>query len=203
MRRYIKAIFHELDDWIEANTERTSNLLLFSVIYSEDFMVQYMDECLVKMYKVVLQNKNKVISRNVRLSFKFIGRYCLPYTYEKMIIPAISNELASCFAHTQPGAIRGFGYLFRGAIEMLPESELFNKVESLLAGFMKAIKDHVADALDLELAEILVGSLNEIVTSLLEKQSAGVDPSWLIRPYLKDILQFALKSLAAFQSYKL
>ena len=41
VRRYIKAIFHELGDWIEENAERTSNLLLFSIIYSEDYMVQY------------------------------------------------------------------------------------------------------------------------------------------------------------------
>ena len=169
VRRYIKAIFHELDDWIEEATERTSNLLLFSVIYSEDFMVQFMDECLVKMYRVVLSKKNKVIDRNIKMSFKFLGRYCLPYTYEKLIIPAIANELASCFAHTQPGALKGFGYLFRGAVEMLPESDLFKKVEVLLRDFMKAVKDHVADGLDLELAEILVGTLNEIVTSLLEK----------------------------------
>lgn len=39
VRRYIKAIFHELGDWIEENAERTSNLLLFSILYSEDFMV--------------------------------------------------------------------------------------------------------------------------------------------------------------------
>lgn len=54
VRRYIKAIFQELTDWLEENTERTSNLLLFSIIYSEDFMVQFMDEMLVNMYKSVL-----------------------------------------------------------------------------------------------------------------------------------------------------
>lgn len=99
-RRYIKAIFHELGDWIEENAERTSNLLLFSIIYSEDFMVQFMDEMLVKMYKVVLSKSNKVLMKNLPESFRFLGRYCMPSTYEKMIIPAISNELASCFSYT-------------------------------------------------------------------------------------------------------
>ena len=132
------------------------------------------------------------------MSFRFLGRYCMPYTYEKLIIPAISNELASCFAHTQPGATKGFGYLFRGAVEMLPESENLNKVETLLKNFMNAVKEHIADALDLELAEILVGTLNEIVSSLVEKQTAGVDPAWLIRPHLKDIMLMALKALATF-----
>lgn len=136
--------------------------------------------------------------RNISMSFRFLGRYCMPYTYEKLIIPAISNELASCFAHTQPGATKGFGYLFRGAVEMLPESENLNKVETLLKNFMNAVKEHIADALDLELAEILVGTLNEIVSSLVEKQTAGVDPAWLIRPHLKDIMLMALKALATF-----
>lgn len=68
---------------------------------------------------------------------------------------------------------------------------------------MSAVKDHVVDSLDLELAEILVGTFNEIVSSLLLKQNEGVSPSWLIRPYLTDIMLSCLKALATFQSYKL
>ena len=136
-------------------------------------------------------------------SFRYLGRYCMPVSYEKLIIPAISNELASCFAHTQAGALKGFGFLFRGAVEMLPESEHFSKVEQVLKSFMQAIKDHVVDSLDLELAEILIGTLNEIVSSLLERQNAGVSPSWLIRPYLTDIMLSSLKALATFQSFQL
>jgi|Transcript_43712 hypothetical protein len=68
---------------------------------------------------------------------------------------------------------------------------------------MKAVKEHVADALDLELAEILVGTFDEIVSSLLDKQRAGISPSWLIRPYLTDIMLMSLKALATFQSFQL
>ena len=46
--------------------------------------------------------------------------------------------------------------MFRGAVELLPASENFSKVDSLLKSFMKAVKVHVVDALDLELGEILV-----------------------------------------------
>ena len=132
VRRYIKAIFHELGDWIEENAERTSNLLLFSIIYSEDYMVQYMDEMLVKMYKVVLSKTNKTLMRNLPLSFKFLGRYCQPVNYEKLLMPAISNELASCFSYTQAGAVKGFGYLFSGGMELLPASEHLQKFEDIL-----------------------------------------------------------------------
>ena len=99
-RRYIKAIFHELGDWIEENAERTSNLLLFTIIYSEDFMVQYMDEMLVAMYRTAISTTNKTLMKNMPLCFKLLGRYCMPSNYEKLILPAISAELASCFAHT-------------------------------------------------------------------------------------------------------
>lgn len=202
-RRYIKAIFCELGDWKEENAERASNLLLYSVIYSEDFMVQFMDEMLVKMYKVVLLKENKVLMKNMPLCFKFIGRYCMPYTYEKLILPAISNELASCFSYTQAGALKGFGYLFYGAVELLPASENLDRVDSLLKSFIKTVKEHVVDALDLELAEILVHSLNEILTILVIKQRANIDPAWIIRPHLMDIMMMALKSLAVFQSFQL
>lgn len=63
-------------------------------------MVQFMDEMLVSMYKTALNKSNKVLVKNLPLSFRFLGRYCMPSTYEKLIIPAISNELASCFTHT-------------------------------------------------------------------------------------------------------
>ena len=76
-------------------------------------------------------------------------------------------------------------------------------MESLFKNFMKAVKDHVIDALDLELSEILVQTINEIVDVLLTKQRADIDPSWLVRPYLKDFMMMALKSLAVFQSFML
>jgi len=129
-----------------------------------------MDEMLVKMYKVVLTKTNKVLMKNLPIAFKFLGRYCVPSTYEKLIIPAISNELNSCFGYTQAGAIRGFGFLFRGAVELLPASENFDKVDGLLKSFMKTIKEHVIDALDLELSEILIQTLNEICEILSEKK---------------------------------
>ena len=88
--------------------------------------------------------------------------------------------------------------MFHGAVELLPASENFTKVDGLLKNFMKTIKVHVVDALDLELAEILVQTLNEICSSLLEKKNAGVCPNWLIRPHLTDMMMMALKSLAVF-----
>jgi hypothetical protein len=39
VRRYMSGLFKEISDWLVASRERSSFLILFSVIYSEDYMV--------------------------------------------------------------------------------------------------------------------------------------------------------------------
>ena len=94
--------------------------------------------------------------------------------------------------------MKGFGFLISGGIELLPAMEHLRKFEDILSKFIKIVKDHVIDALDLELAEILVQTLNEIIDALLKKEEQGVESAWLIRPYLVDVMMMALKSLAVF-----
>jgi hypothetical protein len=38
VRRYLKGLFAELNDWIEVHRERCSNLMLYSIMYAEDYM---------------------------------------------------------------------------------------------------------------------------------------------------------------------
>ena len=94
----------------------------------------------------------------------------MPYSYEKLVLTAIKNELASQYPYTQAGSLRAFGYLFRGSIELLSESKQFEKVVGLLENFIETVKDYVSEALDLELSEILIYTLIEITESLIEKQ---------------------------------
>ena len=133
-------------------------------------MTQFLDKLLVSMYKVVNSKSNKILSKNIPLSFKLLGRYCMPYSYEQLVLTAIKNELASQYPYTQAGSLRAFGYLFRGSIELLSESKQFEKVVDLLNNFIETVKDHVSEALDLELSEILIYTLIEITESLIEKQ---------------------------------
>ena len=203
VRRYIKAIQHEVTDWIEENAERASHLLLFSIIYAEEFMTQFLDQLLVAMYKVVNNKENKAIRKNIPLAFKLLGRYCMPYSYEQLVMTAIKNELASHYPYTQAGALKAFGYLFTGAIELLPEAKYFTKVESLLTNFVQTVKDYVIDALDQELAEILVQTLNEVADSLIAKQEAGMDIKYVAGAHLYDMLKMGIQCLGVFQSFKL
>ena len=64
VRRYLKALYNEIGDWIEDHAERASNLLLYSLCYTEEFVTQYLDHMLVAMYRAILV-KNKKIYSNV------------------------------------------------------------------------------------------------------------------------------------------
>ena len=61
VRRYLKALYHEIGDWIQEHQERASNLLVYSICYVEEFMTQYLDHLLVAMYKAILNKENKTV----------------------------------------------------------------------------------------------------------------------------------------------
>lgn len=128
VRRYITGLYREISDWLVASRERSSWLILFSVIYAEEFMTQFMDNLLVSMYKVVLENENRIVMKNVPHILRLLGRYIMPVHYRTLIMSAIKNELASFYSYTQSGAIRAFGYLFEGSTELLYEASQFEKV---------------------------------------------------------------------------
>lgn len=94
------SLYHELSDWLETSRERASYLVLYSIIYCEEWMTQFMDNLLVALYKVVLEKSTKNIKNNIELSLKFIGRYCTPKAYQQLIMSALKNELASFYSYT-------------------------------------------------------------------------------------------------------
>ncbi len=61
VRRYLTALYKEVTDWIEENRVRASYLLLCCIIYTEDFMTQYLDHTLVALYKTILEADNKTV----------------------------------------------------------------------------------------------------------------------------------------------
>ena len=52
-RRYLKALYKELGEWIDDHQERASNLLMYSICYVEEFMTQYLDHLFIAMYKAL------------------------------------------------------------------------------------------------------------------------------------------------------
>jgi len=119
VRRYLKALFKEIGDWIEEHAERASNLLLFSICYSEDYMTHFLDQLLMSMYKSILKNDNKLIQKNIPLCFRLLGRYINPNSWGPLVIQAIRSELASFYSFTASGSLKAFGYLLAGSMELL------------------------------------------------------------------------------------
>ena len=95
-----------------------------------------MDNLLVSLYKVILEKEDKIIIKNIPIALKLLGRYVMPQHYQTLIISAIKNELASFYSYTQAGAIRSFGYLFEGSVELIFEESQFDKVQSILGEFV-------------------------------------------------------------------
>ena len=78
-----------------------------------------MDHLLVAMYKAIIQTKNALVAKDIPYCFRLLGRYVQPTSYGKLITSAIRNELASFYAYTSPGALRSFGHILAGSIELL------------------------------------------------------------------------------------
>jgi hypothetical protein len=100
VRRYLKALYKELADWIDENKGRSASLLLCCVVYAEDYMTQYLDHFLISLYKAILDKTNKVVMEKVPLILQLIGRFCDPTAYHKVLCMAMKNELAAQFSWT-------------------------------------------------------------------------------------------------------
>ena len=174
VRRYLKALYNEIGDWIEEHAERASNLLLFSICYTEEFVTQYLDHMLIAMYRAILV-KNKTIFKNVTHSLRLIGRYTVAKSYDEMLGKALRNEMASYYTFTQIGSLRCFGYLFAGSIELLQPGQDLASTAQLFANFIKSVKECVIETLDIESSNYLLETLEVLLKEIVLKKSQGVD----------------------------
>jgi hypothetical protein len=205
VRRYIKGLYHEMNDWIEINRLRCSQLLLYSTMYAEDYMTQFLDDLLVAIYRNIIDKENVIIYDNVSLTVKLLGRYCKPLGYQELLISAIRNEVAAFYSFTQNGATKTFGLLFYGAIELMPTTvDICYKVEGIMNDFIKAVDEILLDGLDIDLAGYLMDTLDVMVEGLLKKKAEGLDDIHrFTAPYLRPILIMAIRCLGVFYAFKI
>jgi hypothetical protein len=201
VRRYLKALYNEIGDWIEEHAERASNLLLFSICYTEEFVTQYLDHMLIAMYRAILV-KNKKIFSNVTHSLRLIGRYTVAKSYDEIISKAMRNEMASYYTFTQIGSLRCFGYLFAGSIELLQPGQDLASMAQLFANFIKSLKECIIDTLDIESSNYLLETLDIMLKELVLKKSQNVDTR-MVDQYLPDLLNFLLKADCCYITYTL
>jgi len=114
------------------------------------------------------------------------------------------NEVAAFYHFTQPGAIKSFGYLFWGAIELLPELKYFGKVDEIFEAFIKAVDDVVVIGLDIQLATLLIDTIEEIMDAFMKKRNEkGIDFTNFLAPHLRSLLIMTIRSQGVFNAFKL
>lgn len=68
---------------------------------------------------------------------------------------------------------------------------------------MDSVKTVVIDGLDLELAQILIETLDHMMDSLIRKQESGVSVKEFVGPYLFDMFTMLMKAHGVLLSFKL
>ena len=56
-RIYLQALYREISDWIHEARIRSSYLLLYCIVYTEDFITQYLDHLFLGLYKGILDKE--------------------------------------------------------------------------------------------------------------------------------------------------
>jgi hypothetical protein len=67
IRRYLVAIYKELSDWIIENRARAAHLLLCLIVYTEDYVMQYLDHLLLSLYKAILEKDDMVLKEKLEI----------------------------------------------------------------------------------------------------------------------------------------
>ena len=100
VKRYLKALYNEIQSWQTDHQMRAANLLWISICYVEEFMTQHMDHLLVALYKACLNKDDIKIVHKVKETLKLLGRYTLPKNYGQFLSKAVGNDLASYYGYT-------------------------------------------------------------------------------------------------------
>ena len=109
-RRYLKAVYKELSDWIVENRQRAAHLLLSLVIYTEDYITQYLDHLLLSLYKAILEKDDMQLKQKLETWTVMLGRYWMPKSYIPFLFSALTGDYT--YSWSQIGALKRIS-LFR------------------------------------------------------------------------------------------
>jgi len=123
LRRYIKNLCKEFNSIEETIRARISNLLLFSVIYSEDAVIEFLDQILFSLARELVKNKpnkqNMPILEPIYKTLKILGRFCDFDSIANLIFPTLLGDLNANYAEIQRGSLMCFRYLVEGHLESI------------------------------------------------------------------------------------
>ncbi|KAM3145249.1 hypothetical protein pb186bvf_002577 [Paramecium bursaria] len=151
VRKMWPALYKEIVDSNEESRTRASKLIIYGVIYSEEYMTQFLDNFVPNMITAIkyaqTQNNQKILL-NLGKVFYYIGRYCEPKSYLLMIfqslrgnyirdenymkcaIVALNNLCQGAFSTSLDGLGEKIK-MFEQIIELLNEPEQIEYISSL------------------------------------------------------------------------
>jgi len=175
INRYLMAIMRELEDWQEENRERSVNLLLCSLVYSEDRITQHIDKMFLPIYKALIQPATKVIAAKLPFCLILIGQYLKPKIYLPLVIIAIKGDLLAEYASSQLGSIYTIGYLIQGTVQSFPSKYNFDLIREYVKEVFKTLSENCLDQINMDMCEALIHSIHNIIKSIADKTSKNKD----------------------------
>lgn len=130
LRRYIKNLCKEFEGIDENIKLKVANLLLYSIVYSEDGIVEYLDQVFLLFEKDFIKVSNNLIDVMILKGRKYqdeifdvlvkanklIGRFCDYESLTKVLYQTIKGDLNGDYQDIQRGALITLKHIFMGHI---------------------------------------------------------------------------------------
>ena len=131
LRRYIKNLCKEFDGIDEKIKYKVANLVLFSIIYSEEGIVEYLDQvllCFEREFIKISNNDIDVLTIGTRKGdreifnvlvkcVKLLGRFCDYDSITKLLYPTVKGDLNGGYPDIQRGGLIALQHAFIGHID--------------------------------------------------------------------------------------
>ena len=180
LRRYIKNICTEFEGIDENIKFKVANLLLYSIAYSEDVIVEYLDQVLLLFERDFIKTSNHnidILTRNVRQQsteintvlikgVKLLGRFCSYEALTNLLYPTVKGELNGGYPDIQRGALITLKHVFIGHVSSACDGV------GMFRGKLKeyfsviGVDDSVTDFLDTRAAFDVVDFYNDSINAL-------------------------------------
>lgn len=118
VRKFFHALYKELKDWKVENREKAGNLMLLSIIYSEDFMTQFLYECIPALleHTIPKDKENYKLSEKICKCFELLGRYCDFSSFLPIIKSNLTGEYSDQYDHFRC-SVKALNHLLIGCLE--------------------------------------------------------------------------------------
>ena len=122
VRKFWTALYKEVKDINIHNRTRAAHLLVYGIIFTENYMTQYLDIMIPQLLPNILplEIQDQLVCSLVEKCFFYLGRYCDVSAYLHVITSAIKGEMVRN-EHFLQAALRGLTKLVEGCFDAVPK----------------------------------------------------------------------------------